>query len=268
MTATVQLSRTDPVRSSLAAFAYWLQQYRRTWRGTVVISVANPALFLTALGFGLGKLVDAHHSHYLHGHSYLAFLAPGLVAAAMMQTAYITCAGPVFNAARPGGAYRSAVATPIEPGEVFAGHVLFAAFRVLTSGAAFAIIAALYGAVSPARAVPLVGAALATGLAFTAPVAAWAVTVDRASGLNACFRFVIMPMYMFSGTFFSTAQLPTWLRVVAECTPLYQGTALCRAATLGGSDPQSVLLHLAYLLAVFTAGLWFGARTYRRVLTA
>ena len=66
------------------AFAYWLLRYRRIWRGTIVISVANPVLFLTAMGAGLGTLVDHHDSSYLHGHSYLAFLAPGLLAAAMM----------------------------------------------------------------------------------------------------------------------------------------------------------------------------------------
>jgi lipooligosaccharide transport system permease protein len=251
----------------LRACGYWLLRYRRTWRGTIVISVANPALFLTAMGAGLGKLVDQHNSAYLHGVSYLSFLAPGLLAAAMMQTAYIESAGPVLTSARAGGNYRAALATPLEPGEVYLGHLLFIAFRVLTSALAFAVVATLFGAVPATNIGPLVGAATLTGLAFAAPIAAWSVTVERPPVLNAGFRFVIMPLYMFSGTFFAAAQLPAWLRVIADCTPLYQGVELCRSVSLGTASAPAALGQVGYLLALVVVGLLLGPRTYRAVLT-
>jgi lipooligosaccharide transport system permease protein len=244
---------------------YWLMRYRRTWRGTIVISVANPALFLAALGFGLGKLVDHEHSHYLHGASYLAFLAPGLLAAAMMQTAYIESAGPVHISARA-GVYRVATTTPLSTQDVFLGHLLFIAFRILTSALAFALVATAFGAVPPSRAVPLALAATLTGLAFATPVAAWAVTVERQAVLTGGFRFVIMPLYMFSGTFFAIAQLPGWLQAVARCTPLYQGVQLCRTVSVGGGSLLASLAHIGYLAALVVAGLVVGSRTYQRVL--
>jgi lipooligosaccharide transport system permease protein len=250
------------------AWRYWLLRYRRTWRGTIVISVANPALFLAALGFGLGKLVDHEHSAYLHGSSYLAFLAPGLLAAAMMQTAYLESAGPVRMSARSSGVYRVAIATPLSPVDVLLGHLLFVAFRILTSAAAFGIVAWGFGAVPASRIVPLVLAATLTGLAFATPVAAWAVTVERPALLNGGFRFVIMPLYMFSGTFFAVAQLPGWLQAVARCTPLYQGVQLCRSVSLGELDPLAVTVHTTYLAVLVLAGLAVGARTFGRVLTA
>jgi lipooligosaccharide transport system permease protein len=252
----------------LSAWRYWLLRYRRTWRGTIVISVANPALFLAALGFGLGKLVDHQHSHYLDGASYLAFLAPGLLAAAMMQTAYLESAGPVHSAARGAGVYRVATATPVSTADVFLGHLLFVAFRVFTSAVAFALVAWGFRAVPADGVAPLIVAATLTGLAFAAPVAAWAVTVERPAVLNGGFRFVIMPLYMFSGTFFAIAQLPGWLQAIARCTPLYQGVQLCRSASLGGSSASAITAHAGYLAALLIAGVAIGACTYRRVLTA
>jgi lipooligosaccharide transport system permease protein len=250
------------------AWRYWLLRYRRTWRGSIVISVANPALFLAALGFGLGELVDHRHSAYLHGSSYLAFLAPGLLAAAMMQTAYLESAGPVHVSARSSGVYRVAVATPLSPQDVLFGHLLFIGFRIVTSATAFAVVAWAFGAMPAARVGPVVLAATLTGLAFAAPVAAWAVTVERPALLNGGFRFVIMPLYMFSGTFFAVAQLPGWLQAAIRCTPLYQGVQLCRSASLGGSGWLATTAHCSYLGALVVGGLAVGSRTYAKVLSA
>src|ERR1700758_2765602 len=121
---------------ALHAFRYWLKLYRRTWRGTIVISVANPLLFLLGIGVGLGRLVDRHGPSTLAGVSYTAFFAPGLLAASAMQTGFIEGGGRVTAAPGPTGAYRAAVTTPLEPAAIMAGHLLFIAFRVLTSSAA------------------------------------------------------------------------------------------------------------------------------------
>jgi lipooligosaccharide transport system permease protein len=257
-----------PLRGVFAETGYWLLRYRRTWRATVVISVANPVLFLTATGIGLGQLVDRNHSHYLNGTSYLAFLAPGLLAAAVMQTAYIEAAGPVAMSARPNGAYHAAISTPLQPRQLYLGHLIYMAFRIATSALAFAVVACLFGAVPATRLLVLAGAAVLTGLAFAAPVAAWAVTIDRPTSLNAGFRFVIMPMYMFAGTFFVPAELPTALRDIVACTPLYQGAQLCRQASLGFVDTGATLVHVGYLVAAVAIGIALGSMTYRRRLTA
>jgi lipooligosaccharide transport system permease protein len=160
-----------------------------------------------------------------------------------------------------------ATATPVSTSDVFVGHLLFVAFRVFTSAAAFALVAWVFRAVSAGGVAPLVAAATLTGLAFATPVAAWAVTVERPAALNGGFRFVIMPLYMFSGTFFAIAQLPGWLQAVARVTPLYQGVELCRAASVGGTSSLAVTGHVAYLAALLVGGLTVGMRTYRRVLT-
>jgi lipooligosaccharide transport system permease protein len=255
-------------RGVLAEARYWLLRYRRTWRGTVVISIANPALFLTALGAGLGPLVDRHQSSYLHGVAYIAFLAPGLLAAGMMQTAFVESAGPVATSARSGGAYRAAIATPVEPRELYLGHLLFIGFRLGTSAVAFVLVAWSFGALPGAHLPAVVGAALLTGLAFAAPVAAWAVSVRRTALLTGLFRFVVMPLYMFSGTFFSPAQLPAWLRSVVAATPLYHGVQLCRSLSLGTATAGATIEHVGYLVALIALGAVAGCLSYRRVLAA
>ncbi|MDX6630799.1 MAG: lipooligosaccharide transport system permease protein [Gaiellales bacterium] len=248
------------------AFGYWMTQYRKTWRGTIVISVANPLLFLAGIGAGLGDLVDRHAPEQLGSASYLAFFAPGLLAASAMQTGFIEGSGRVSMAAGWAGSYRSAATTPLEPSEIMGGHLLFIAFRVLSSSAAFVAVMAVFGVSDGCWALAVLPAALLTGLAFAAPAAAWAVGVRFPRQINTVFRFVIMPMYMFSGTFFASGQLPGWLRPVVEALPLWQGVELCRTLSLGSAGALSAAFHAGYLLVLTAGGILAARVTYRRRL--
>ncbi|MFC1419306.1 ABC transporter permease [Streptacidiphilus cavernicola] len=251
---------------ALREYSYWMAHYRRTWRGTVVVSVANPLFFLAAMGAGLGRLVDHQHSPYLHGVGYLAFFAPGLLAAATMQTAVLEAGRPVHTSARKRGNYRAAAATPLRPADIFSGHLLFMAFRITVSATAFVLVLQLFPATRSVQALLLVPAALLTGLAFAAPLAAWAITVERTAALNSFFRFVAMPLYMFSGTFFSIGQLPSWLRPLAYASPLWQGVDLCRTLALSTATWAGSALHIAYLAALTCGGVIAARRTYHRHL--
>jgi lipooligosaccharide transport system permease protein len=248
------------------AFRYWLKLYRRTWRGTIVISVANPLLFLLGIGVGLGHLVDHGHASTLGGVSYASFFAPGMLAASAMQTGYIEGGGRVAAAAGWVGSYRTAATTPLEPAEILVGHLLFITFRVLTSSAAFVAVMLVFGVSVRWGAVAALPAALLTGLAFAAPVAAWAVTLRSMAKISAVFRFVLMPMYMFSGTFFALDQLPHGIRTIASALPLAQGVALCRSLSLATASAESVAAHAGYLLAFVLAGVAVARVTYRRRL--
>ena len=250
------------------AFRYWLTVYARTWRGTIVISFANPMLFLLGIGLGLGHLVDHGHSTTLGGVSYTAFFAPGLLAASAMQTGFIEGGGRVANAAGAVGAYRTAVTTPLEPSEIMAGHLLFIAFRVLTSSAVFVAVMTLFGVGTGWWVLAALPAALLTGLAFGAPAAAWAVGVRSIAKTQTLYRFVLMPMYLFSGTFFALSQLPSGIRLVASALPLSQGVALCRSLTLGTASAQTVAARAGYLLALVVVGIVVARITYRRRLHA
>jgi lipooligosaccharide transport system permease protein len=251
---------------TVRAFQSWLINYRRTWRGTIYSSVLSPVLYLGAMGIGLGKLVDQHASH-LGGVSYLAFLAPGLMAANAMQTAVEESLYPVYAAVKWQKTYQAAAATPLRPGDIYRGHVLFTLLRLTMNMTIFLAIMAAFGAIRSAWAAGCLPVAVLTGLAFATPLDAFAVTREETDqAFTMIFRFGMIPLFLFSGTFFPVTQLPAWIRPVAYVTPLWHGVALCRALSLGTADLVGALGHLGYLVAITALGLAVGQRTYRRRL--
>jgi lipooligosaccharide transport system permease protein len=245
---------------------FWLTNYRRTWRGSIYSSVLNPVLFLGAIGLGLGSLVDAHGTGRLGGVSYLAFLAPGLLAAAAMETAVGESTYPVYGSLKWNKVYQAAVASPLRPVDLFHGHVLFVTLRLAMNCAIFLAVSAAFGAVRSPWMIAALPVAVLTGLAFATPIEAWAVTRTRDSSFAMIFRFGMIPLFLFSGTFFPITQLPGWLQPVAYLTPLWHGVSLCRALNLGTVDLGQVAIDVAYLAALTTAGLLAGHRSYRRRL--
>lgn len=245
---------------------FWLTDYRRTWRGSIYSSVLNPVLFLGAIGLGLGSLVNKHGTAQLGGVGYLAFLAPGLLAAAAMETAVGDSTYPVYGSVKWNKTYQAAVASPLRPADIFHGHVLFVILRLIMNCTIFLAVATAFGAVRSWWMLASVPVAVLTGLAFATPIEAWAVTRTKDSSFAMIFRFGMIPLFLFSGTFFPITQLPDWLRPVAYLTPLWHGVSLCRALNLGTADLGQAVIDVAYLAALATAGLLAGHRSYRRRL--
>jgi lipooligosaccharide transport system permease protein len=256
------VSRSFAVRE----FRYWLTNYRRTWRGSIYSSVLSPLLYLGAMGVGLGTLVDAHGTASLGGLSYLAFLAPGLLAAAAMQAAVEESTYPVLGSVKWRRTYYAAAASPLRPADLFHGHLLFTSMRLAMNSAIFLAVMAAFGTVASPWALAALPAAVLTGLAFAAPIEAWVITVTKDTSLTLIFRFGLIPLFLFSGTFFPVTQLPAWLRPLAYVTPLWHGVALCRSLTLGTATLGGALVHVTYLTALAAVSVAAGNRTYRRRL--
>jgi lipooligosaccharide transport system permease protein len=266
----------EPVRAPVPAagawvlafreFRFWLTNYRRTWRGTIYSSVLNPVLYLGAMGLGLGTLIDKHGMGRLGGVSYLVFLAPGLLASTAMQTAIGESTWPVFGSVKWLKTYHAAAASPLRPADIFRGHLMFTTMRLAMNCAIFLAVMAAFGAARSAWVLATVPVGVLTGLAFAAPIEAWAVTRTKEQGFSLLFRFGMIPLFLFSGTFFPVTQLPAWVRPLAYATPLWHGVALCRSLTLGTATPGDWLLHVGYLAAMAAIGFAAGNVTYRRRL--
>jgi lipooligosaccharide transport system permease protein len=248
------------------AFQCWLTVYRRTWRSSIWSSLFGPLFYLGALGFGLGSLVNKHGTASLGGVSYLAFVAPAILASGAMNTAMGEASYPVYGSVKWNRIYLAAQATPLRAGDIYRGHLMFMTMRIAMNTALITVYMVAFGATRSAWVVLAWPAATLTGLAFAAPIAAWAVLVKVDSTFAYIFRFGMMPLMLFSGTFFPLSQLPAWLRPVAYATPLWHGVALCRGFSLGNISPLGVLGHVTYLAVLAAAGIWAGARTYRRRL--
>jgi lipooligosaccharide transport system permease protein len=256
------------VALAVRQFRFWLTDYRRTWRGSIYSSVLNPTLYLGAMGLGLGTLVDKHGTAHLGGVSYLMFLAPGLLAAQAMQTGIGECTYPILGSVKWNRTYQAASASPLRPADIMNGHQLFVTMRLLMNCALFFAVMAAFGAVRSATELLAIPAAMLTGLAFATPIEAWAITQNKDTYFSVMFRFVLIPLFLFSGTFFPITQLPVWLRPVAYATPLWHGVALCRGISLGTLTTGDACLHVGYLALVTVAGLIAGRYTHRRRLYA
>jgi Nod factor-specific ABC transporter NodJ protein len=244
---------------------HWLV-YRRTWLGSIVIGLVNPLLFLTGIGIGIGKLIDVN-SGGVDGVAYLAWLAPGILAASAMQMSFITAGFNVFREAAPFGSYPSAAATPLSSTDILVGHQLFAAYRIALLSVGFVLVQIVIGAaVSTWGALLSVLAACLTGLAFSGPVAAWTVTVRRFATLQTVFRFIVQPLYLLSGTFFPLSAAPGWLQKLAYLSPLWHGVVLCRGLSLGTLTATQLLVHGGILVLLAAGGLLCARLTYRRRL--
>jgi lipooligosaccharide transport system permease protein len=240
-----------------------MYSYRRVWRGSVVTSIVGPVLYLTALGVGLGKLVNRGAGV---GVPYLDYVAPGILAATAMQLATFESAYPVMAAIRWTRQYFAMLATPLRTRDVLFGHQLYVAVRLGVVAAIYLVILAAFGALESPYAILAWPAAILVGLAHSAPVSAFSAWLERDEGMNALFRFVIMPLFLFSGTFFPVTRLPHVAREIAYATPLWNGVDLMRHLTLGTASLWPSLGHVAYLVVWIAAGLVIAARSYARKL--
>ena len=255
----------DGILQPLRAYEHWLAQYKRVWRGTIGTSLVNPLLYLAAMGVGLGTIVD-ESSNAPAGVPYLDFIAPGLLAAAAMQTAATESSWPVMGAIKWTRTYYAMTATPLTEQDVLIGHQLFVITRVLTASAAYLVVVAAFGAVNSWLGLLAIPVAVLVGTAFSMPMAAYSASSESDSSFPPIFRFVIVPMFLFSGTFFPVSQMPLALELLAYVTPIWHGVELCRGLMLGTAELLPALGHVAYLLAWTIGGLVLARRAYRRRL--
>jgi lipooligosaccharide transport system permease protein len=225
--------------------------YRRVWRGSVISTFLNPILYLAAMGVSLGVLVDQGSGRQaLDGLDYLTFLAPGLLAASAMQTGAGDGSWPVMAGIKWRRTYEAVLATPVAVRDLVAGHLLWVTVRLIMMTTIFGFVMVLFGATGITEAVRAIIPAIVTGLAFAASVTAFSATTKDHTGLTSLFRFGIMPMFLFSGTFFPITQLPGWMHPIAYATPLWHGVELTRAWALSFDPTLPTSLHFSYL------GLW------------
>ena len=207
--------------------------YRRTWRASVFSNFLNPVLYLLAMGAGLGTLVDANADASGVGIPYLAWLGPGLLAAQAMQTGAGEGAFPVMMGFKWRKSYHVVVNSPLDPADIFFSTLAWIVVRVLQVSATYAAVLVLFGITEPLGAVLATLTATLTGAAFATPVMAFAARLEDDTGLSYLFRFVVVPLFLFSGTFFPITQLPELIRPIAYATPLWHGVELSRWAALG-----------------------------------
>jgi lipooligosaccharide transport system permease protein len=236
------------------------RSYRRLWFGTLTTSFLNPIFFLVSVGVLLGTLVDRSNPD-LGGLSYLEFVAPALVATTAMQTAASVTTFPMKAGLKWLRTYHAVIATPVRVSELVTGVLAWAGIRILVATTVFVVVAAVAGAFTSPLAVLAPVAALLCGLAFAALLAAITTGTDSDQWLVAIFRFVLVPLFLFSGTFFPVEQLPDWIEPFAWVTPLWHGVELTRDLATGSASAGATAIHVAYLVTLTVVGAALAVRS-------
>lgn len=240
--------------------------YRRTWRGTVFSTLLTPVLFLAAIGVGLGAFIDDANPDGVAGVPYIIFLAPGLLAGQAMNTAVFESTYPVMAGIKWLKTYVAMIISPLSARHVAIGQLTWVGLRITLGATVFLAVMVVFGATDVPHAIAMLPAGVLTGLAFAAPIQAWSATQSSDNGFAALFRFVIMPMFIFSGTFFPISQLPEFLQLAAVLTPLWHGVALTRAIALDEVEPILALVNIVVLVSFLAVGLAVAMRTFSRRL--
>jgi lipooligosaccharide transport system permease protein len=246
--------------SALAGAAHVFEHrayaYRRAFRGSLFGSFVNPALFLTAMGLGLGGIVNASSPEAFGGVTYIQFLAPGLLAGSAMQQGIFEGSFPVMRGLVWNRTFHAMHATPIGARAVAVGTLAWIAFRLALVSVVFTFVAWVAGAVASPLVLLGIPAAVLTGLVFAGWMGAYMATQRTPDKFSAIFRWVITPLFLFSGTFFPLDSLPAAIRPVAWLSPLWHGVELTRGASLGTvlDDPLGATIHLAVLVGLAGLG--------------
>ena len=238
-------------------------QYRRTFRASLFSSFGVPMLFLTAMGLGLGGYVDENPDPSLAGLTYLQFLAPGLLAASIMQSGSFEAAFPILGGLQWNKIFHAMYATPIQARDVAYGNIAWIGLRLTLVATVFAIVIVLFGASRTPLIVLAIPVAVLTGLSFSTPIMAYTATQRTADKFASLFRFGITPLFLFSGTFYPIESLPSFLQPVAWLSPLWHGVDACRMLMLGTVDRNPLLftIHILVLVAITLIGALLAART-------
>lgn len=246
--------------------------YRLTWKASVFSGFLGPLLYLGAIGFGLGSLVDADTADLGQQAGeqldYVAFLAPGLIAGTALQVGAGEAIFGTMAAVKWRRTWFTAVGTPLEPGDLAVGHLVWVGARGLLAALSYAVVTVLFGILSPLDALLVAGPATLGAIALGGLLMGWLVVAQNEHAMNAAQRFVVIPMFLFSGVFFPIQQLPGWLQPVAQVTPLWHSVELSRWIALDQPPTWSPWLHVAVLLAIVAVGLVLAFRNFPRRLQA
>ncbi len=256
---------------------YYAEHWLRTLRGygwtVVMTSIGTPLVYLFAMGVGLASLVDANSNASLDGGdagpvSYLVFVAPALLATAAIMVASEENTYTVMGGFKWHRTYYGPNASPLTSGQLVNGHVIGVSVRLLATTGIYYVFLLLFGAVQQGTGWIMIFSAALAGLSFGIPLMAYSASVIEDKGQFAMVqRFIVMPLFLFSGTFFPLDAMPLVVRWIGWISPLWHSTELGRVLSYGYSEPAALtVVHVAYLVLLCFVGLHVARRNYARRL--
>ena len=242
----------------------------RAYGWTIVVgALGQPILYLLGLAVGLAALIDVPIVDGGREVSYLVFVAPALLMTATISVASEEFTYPVMAGFKWRRYFFGFNASPLSSSQIATGVVFGATARMVVVAVAYFAFLCVFGAVpNLATGSIAVLVSLLAGLAFGAPLLAYASSIQDDRGQFALVqRFVFMPMFLFSGTFYPLATLPVWLQWIGWISPLWHATELGRALTYGRDESVvMIVVHIVYLTVLAVGGYVLARRIFTRRL--
>ena len=250
-------------RRSMRLIERNLYVYKHGWM-VLLSGFFEPLFYLLGIGFGLGSLIGAIPGPGGHPISYQLFVAPALLATAAMNGAINESTFNFFFKLHYNKTFTSILSTPLSAGDIALGELGWALIRGGLYAIGFMAVMLLLGLVASPWVILAVPAALLVGFAFGA-VGMAATSFMKTWQDFDLIQLVVLPMFLFSGTFYPIDAYPEALRVFVQLTPLYQGVDLIRSLAVGAISPV-VLVHVVYLVAMGMVGLTVTSRRLDKLL--
>ena len=237
------------------------------WAGIILFAaVINPTLYLVSIGIGVGSLIDANNG--VNGVSYLTFLAPALLASAAIQGSSDEVIFPVMDGFKWNRTFFGMRSTPLTARQISLGIFLAAMARAIVSIVIYWIVLYFFGALESSTAWLAMPAALLAGASMAAVMLALAAIIENENFFFTLVgRFIMIPMFLFSGTFYPLTQMPVFLQFFGWISPLWHATELGRYLTY--DYPLSGLqlsIHICVLASMIVIGLFLSARIFHKRL--
>jgi lipooligosaccharide transport system permease protein len=249
--------------------AYRYKNMSKWMSSVIAFGLGNPILNLIAFGIGIGALVDKNTGgHGIAGVSYLQFVAPALLASAAIQGIVDEVTGPVLDGFVWDEYFFAQAATSLNHKQMINGIMIIASGRGLFTSILYGGVLTAFGAIPLASLLPLILVGVGSSTAWAALVFSW---TSRLTDANSVFdilhRFVFMPMFLFSGTFYPLSSSPIYLQWIGWISPLWHATELGRYLTIGEQIPLWLLIvHVAYFVVMFVVGMALTYPVFKRRL--
>ena|SRR5215210_2262545 len=238
--------------------------YRHQW--IIIFSgVFEPIFYLIGIGLGIGGIINTLTLPDGREISYAAFVAPALLATAAMNGAVFETIFNVFFKLNYAKTYEGVLATPMGITEIAIGEMMWALMRAALYAVAMFVIMLVTGLISSPLGILMVPAALLVAGAFAAAGLAGTSYLRTVNDFDVPMGLIVMPMFLFSGTFFPIGIYPWPIQVFMQATPLYHAISLTRGLSTGIVG-WAQAWDLLYLVAFFAICLWIAMRQMERKL--
>jgi lipooligosaccharide transport system permease protein len=221
----------------------------------IVSGFVEPVLYLLAFGFGIGQLIGNVTDGTGNLVTYAAFIAPALLATSAMNGAIYDATWNVFFKMHFGKVYQVMLSSSMGPLDVALGEIAWALLRGVAYSIGFMAIVTPLGLVTSWWGILAIPAATLIAFGFASLGMAITSYMKNFQQMN-WVNFFLLPMFLFSGTFFPVSVYPEWVQAIVKALPLWQGVELVRAFTLGNIGPE-ILGHILYFVVMIAVGLWF-----------